>query len=294
MSGAAGAGQKTGAGAPCGPLCPGGPTLRVPPPRAAAPSDKGLGVASVGGRASNHIMGAPHEHGAFVLLLGTASPALCGHGPGCKTNQCCWNSDRRHTAESLSLALRHPPCSCLMDDQARSRLMARIRGRDTSPEVTLRKALWKDGLRYRLHHRTRAGRPDMVFLRPRVAVFVDGCFWHGCPEHYVAPRSGEDFWPRKLRENLERDRRQTLTLEDDGWRVLRVWEHEVWTNLSDVVEQVSQAVRNPCTNSAKEDWRVASVQPMAGAGDLERVRLEALRDRSRIRVEIRPRSTKKC
>jgi DNA mismatch endonuclease (patch repair protein) len=72
-------------------------------------------------------------------------------------------------------------------------------------------------------------RPDLVLRRGsnRVAVFVDGCFWHGCPDHYVRPRSGGEFWSKKLRENTARDSRQTVTLKSDGWVVVRLWEHEV-------------------------------------------------------------------
>ena len=108
-------------------------------------------------------------------------------------------------------------------DAERSRMMSRIRGRNTRPERRLRQALWAAGLRYRKHAKTPVGRPDLVFVGPRVAVFVDGCFWHGCPRHYVRPRSRTDFWSRKLRENVDRDRRQTLELHVRGWTVVRIW-----------------------------------------------------------------------
>ena len=78
-----------------------------------------------------------------------------------------------------------------------------------------------------MHAATPAGRPDIVFPGARVAVFIDGCFWHGCPDHYVRPRSSEEFWSKKLAENCRRDSVQTKRLEDIGWRVCRVWEHEV-------------------------------------------------------------------
>src|SRR5689334_1387580 len=98
--------------------------------------------------------------------------------------------------------------------------MSRIRGSNTSPERLLRLALWRRGYRYRLHARTPVGAPDIVFGRRKVAVFVDGCFWHGCPEHYVRPRTRNAFWDAKLDENFKRDRRQTLALIQAGWRVL--------------------------------------------------------------------------
>ncbi|HYO69174.1 MAG TPA: very short patch repair endonuclease, partial [Archangium sp.] len=83
----------------------------------------------------------------------------------------------------------------------RSEQMSRIRGKDTSPERLLRSALWRAGLRFRLQSRTPYGRPDVVFSKARVAVFIDGCFWHGCPDHYVRPRTRNDFWSSKLLEN---------------------------------------------------------------------------------------------
>src|SRR5262245_56530052 len=113
----------------------------------------------------------------------------------------------------------------------RSEQMARIRAKDTSPERLLRCALWRAGLRYRLHRRTETALPDLVFRRDRVVVFVDGCFWHGCPEHYVRPRSRGEFWDTKLARNVERDRAQTRDLEARGWRVCRIWEHAVFENV---------------------------------------------------------------
>src|SRR5262245_58811764 len=110
----------------------------------------------------------------------------------------------------------------------RSEQMARIRGRNTTPELLLRRLLWEAGLRYRLHAKTPAGRPDIAFPQSRVAVFIDGCFWHGCPDHYVRPRSSSEFWSRKLAENVRRDATQTRRLEALGWRVCRFWEHEIF------------------------------------------------------------------
>ncbi|MDM8524861.1 very short patch repair endonuclease [Desulfococcaceae bacterium HSG8] len=108
----------------------------------------------------------------------------------------------------------------------RSENMARIRGRDTKPELLLRRALWAVGCRYRLHYDL-PGRPDLLFIRERLAIFVDGCFWHGCPIHYSAPRTREDFWKSKLRTNVLRDMRVDDALISDDWRVFRVWQHEL-------------------------------------------------------------------
>ncbi len=107
--------------------------------------------------------------------------------------------------------------------------MSAIRGRDTKPEILLRKALWHKGYRYRLKNRL-PGRPDIVFSTERVAVFVDGCFWHGCPEHYQKPATNANFWREKIRRNRKRDREVNALLKSQGWKVLRFWEHEVRNN----------------------------------------------------------------
>ena len=108
----------------------------------------------------------------------------------------------------------------------RRHCMSSIRGRDTRPEVRLRKALWALGLRYRLRSKL-PGRPDLVFVADHVAVFVDGCFWHQCPKHAVWPKNNSSFWRRKLEANVKRDRRNNRELKLQGWKVIRIWEHEV-------------------------------------------------------------------
>src|SRR5689334_19052347 len=115
---------------------------------------------------------------------------------------------------------------------ARSGNMARIRGKDTDPEVRLRRELWRSGLRYRKHYKVEGLRPDIVFPSKRVAIFVDGCFWHGCPNHYVPPSAGSEFWAAKLTANISRDKAQTLRLQAHGWRVIRIWEHEINSSMS--------------------------------------------------------------
>jgi DNA mismatch endonuclease, patch repair protein len=101
---------------------------------------------------------------------------------------------------------------------------------DTRPEMRLRRQLFALGARYRVHQRittpTGCVRPDILFTRRRVAVFVDGCFWHCCPIHGTTPRFNSEYWIPKLRRNVERDARNAANLEAVGWRVLRVWEHE--------------------------------------------------------------------
>ena len=87
--------------------------------------------------------------------------------------------------------------------ETRSRIMSRIRGKDTKPELAVRRILWKLGLRYRVHDRTVLGTPDISNKRRRLAVFVDGCFWHGCPVCYREPKTNRDFWRSKISRNME-------------------------------------------------------------------------------------------
>lgn len=107
--------------------------------------------------------------------------------------------------------------------------MKRVRLRDTKPELALRRELHRLGLRYRLHGAVVPGvrrRPDVVFGTKRVAVFLDGCFWHSCPLHATAAKTNAEFWRSKLAANQLRDRDTDARLRSAGWRVVRVWEHE--------------------------------------------------------------------
>jgi len=130
-------------------------------------------------------------------------------------------------------------------DVLRSANMSRIRGTNTQPELLLRRALWKKGLRYRLHSKIEGIRPDIVFKARKLVIFVDGCFWHGCPLHYVRPRSKCEFWAGKLRDNTVRDQVQTLCLIEGGWTVLRFWEHEIKAGLEQVVTSVLNVYKDP-------------------------------------------------
>jgi DNA mismatch endonuclease (patch repair protein) len=117
----------------------------------------------------------------------------------------------------------------------RSAIMRSVRSRDTGPEIVLRRALWADGARYRIHPRIAGARPDLSFPRARVAVFVDGCFWHGCPRHYRLPKTNIAFWKAKVARNVERDVRDRLRLETAGWEVIRVWQCEIKEDIRAVI-----------------------------------------------------------
>ena len=123
--------------------------------------------------------------------------------------------------------------------------MSRIRGRDTGPELKLRRSVWALGVRYRLQYRIGRTRPDMVFVGAKLAVFVDGCFWHGCPQHSTMPKNNRDFWEQKLRRNRERDVENTQWLETQGWRVLRLWEHEIEASSLDCAKRIAAMLGKP-------------------------------------------------
>jgi len=114
----------------------------------------------------------------------------------------------------------------VVDPATRSRMMSGIRGRNTKPEISVRKALFAAGFRFRLHRKDLPGRPDVVLPGLRVAVFVHGCFWHAHPGCCYArvPASNREFWEAKLAANVERDRLAKEALLSRGWRVLVVWE----------------------------------------------------------------------
>jgi len=120
------------------------------------------------------------------------------------------------------------------------------RGRDTGPEVSIRAALHRSGARFRKDYRLDLPgarvRPDIVFTRVRLAVFVDGCYWHGCRAHRSLPRSNVEFWKTKIETTRARDRRQTEALHEAGWRVMRIWEHEP---VDDAVRRVLTALTLP-------------------------------------------------
>lgn len=122
--------------------------------------------------------------------------------------------------------------------EQRSRNMSAIKGRNTKPEIKLRKLLWSMGLRYR-HKNKLPGRPDIVFPSAKLVVFVDGCFWHRCPEHFKQPATRPEFWEKKISGNVERDQKVNSLLKEDGWTVLRFWEHEIRNNVENVAQEIN-------------------------------------------------------
>ncbi|WP_370289294.1 very short patch repair endonuclease [Nocardioides sp.] len=126
---------------------------------------------------------------------------------------------------------------------ASRKVMQGNRSRDTSPELAVRRLLHAAGLRYRVAYRPEPSlrrTADIVFTKQRVAVFVDGCYWHACPEHGTRARANAEYWSAKLQRNVARDADTTARLEAAGWTVLRFWEHE---DPTDVANRVVDVVR---------------------------------------------------
>ena len=151
--------------------------------------------------------------------------------------------------------------------------MSRNRSADTGPEVTMRKALWALGWRYRLGSEL-PGRPDVVLPSSRLVVFVDGCFWHGCAVHGVMPKKNRKYWTQKLRRNMQRDAEVTRLLRANGWSVIRVWEHDVANALNTVVRRICERARAR-RSRASGDARPPCYPSTAGGADTSRRRLSS-------------------
>ncbi|MEF3118142.1 very short patch repair endonuclease [Streptomyces chrestomyceticus] len=122
--------------------------------------------------------------------------------------------------------------------------MKRQARRDTDPEMAVRRLLYRSGIRYRLQRRVPGMQRrtiDIAFPGARVAVFIDGCFWHGCPRHATHPKANAEWWRQKLDRNMSRDQETTEHLTEAGWTVLRFWEHE---EPAAVTERITEAVSN--------------------------------------------------
>jgi DNA mismatch endonuclease (patch repair protein) len=124
--------------------------------------------------------------------------------------------------------------------ESTSEIMSSIKDRNTKPELILRKALWSSGIKgYRLHWKKAPGRPDIAFPGKKVAVFVNGCFWHRCPHcNPPMPKSHSDFWKNKFEKNVERDKRKIDQLKNIGWETLIIWECRIKNELDTQIDEI--------------------------------------------------------
>jgi DNA mismatch endonuclease (patch repair protein) len=121
-----------------------------------------------------------------------------------------------------------------------SRVMSSIRGKNTQPEIIIRKMLFNNGFRgYRIHYKKIPGRPDIVFIKKKLAIFINGCFWHRCPYcRLPLPKSNIEFWKNKLNYNVKRDYSKIKDLEELGWKTLTIWECEIKKNPEKALDEI--------------------------------------------------------
>lgn len=128
------------------------------------------------------------------------------------------------------------------DKATRSRIMAAIKGKDTSPELEVRRILWGMGNRYRIHDRTVHGTPDISIKKKKVAIFIDGCFWHGCANCYREPKSNVRYWREKIVKNKRRRKSVLELLRKDQWTVMQFWEHEILPSPQNVASEINSVL----------------------------------------------------
>jgi len=126
--------------------------------------------------------------------------------------------------------------------EQRSQIMRSVKSTNTSLELRLRKVLWQGGLRYRLYIDSLPGKPDITFKRRKLAVFVDSCFFHGCDIHLRRPKSNQDYWNAKIARNIQRDQAVNAQFRDMGWRVIRLWEHEIMADVEGCADRIQSTL----------------------------------------------------
>jgi len=131
--------------------------------------------------------------------------------------------------------------------EERSEIMRRVKSQNTSLERKVRSELHRRGLRFRLRYNLH-GKPDIVFVRARIAVFIDSCFWHGCPAHLRMPKSNRAYWKRKIARNIERDAETKKAYKKSHWTLMRFWEHDLKQDLEGCAKKIERAVRKKTMN----------------------------------------------
>lgn len=132
----------------------------------------------------------------------------------------------------------------VLTPEQRKKNMSAIKGKNTKPEIKIRKLLWENSIRgYRIHYDL-PGKPDITFTKYKIAIFIDGCYWHKCPECFREPKTNTEFWMKKINGNVERDQKITKELEDSGWTVLRFWEHEVRKDTENIISIILDTIKS--------------------------------------------------
>ena len=122
--------------------------------------------------------------------------------------------------------------------QKRSEIMSHVKSKDSKIETLFRKELWQSGFRYRKNSSKYFGKPDIVLPKYKTAIFIDSCFWHGCKKHCRIPTARKKYWTEKIARNAERDKEVSKHYKKLGWKIFRVWEHEMSKNLNKMLKKI--------------------------------------------------------
>lgn len=133
----------------------------------------------------------------------------------------------------------------------RSKIMSSVKSTNTGPEIIFRKALFSKGIRYRTNFRGVKGSPDIGLLKNKIAIFIDGCFWHKCPRCFRPPESNKEYWLKKVNKNKARDKKVNAELRNNGWKVIRIWEHEIRNSLDETVEKTAKKIKDYSKSSGE-------------------------------------------
>lgn len=151
----------------------------------------------------------------------------------------------------------------IWDQKKRSEVMSKIRSKNTKPEITLRKALFAKGFRYRINYKKLPGKPDIVFPKYKTAIFVHGCFWHGhdigCIDSHI-PKTNTSFWIQKITKNKERDKKNIALILSMGWKVLTIWDCEIQqkNNIEYLVQKIVDSFQEPIIFEQKTNERIST------------------------------------
>ena len=124
----------------------------------------------------------------------------------------------------------------IVSKKKRSEIMSAIRNKDTKIEIAFRKALWKQGFRYSKNSAKYFGKPDLALKKYKMVIFIDSCFWHGCKKHCRIPATNKKYWANKINRNKERDKEVNKIYKKSGWKIIRIWEHDLKNNLEKIVK----------------------------------------------------------
>lgn len=129
-----------------------------------------------------------------------------------------------------------------MDERLKNKTMQAVRSKNTKLELAVTKELWKRGIRFRKNVSGLFGKPDIAIKKHKIVIFIDSCFWHGCESHCRLPKKNEEFWINKIERNKQRDKEVTNYYVNNGWNILRIWEHELNENFNEVINTIERFI----------------------------------------------------